>query len=41
MYTCPLAMSDGAAYLIKHKLEKDPELGEVFLRLIENNSDRF
>lgn len=41
LYMCPLAMTDGAAFLIKHFLNKDQETDEVFKRLTSNNPDDF
>jgi alkylation response protein AidB-like acyl-CoA dehydrogenase len=41
LYTCPLAMTDGAAYLIKHILAPDPELSEVFSHLTSSNPSNF
>ena len=41
LYTCPLAMTDGAAYLIKHKLTEDPEMKVVFEHLTSNQSENF
>ena len=41
LFLCPLAVVDGAAFLIKHKLPKDPELDELFERLTTDEPERF
>src|SRR5574343_421264 len=41
LYTCPLAMTDGAAYLISHILKKDEELDEVFNHLTSQDPSKY
>ena len=41
LYTCPLAMTDGAAYLIRHVLTRDEELDEVFNHLTSQRPEDF
>lgn len=41
LYTCPLAMTDGAAYLIKHVLKKDSVIQNAFQHLISDKSQDF
>lgn len=41
LYMCPLAMTDGAGYLIKHRLEKDQEIRRVFEKITSEDPGNF
>ena len=41
LYLCPLAMTDGAAYLIRHILSKDPETQAVLQSILEEDPAKF